>query len=141
MTRFFPDQMPVPALSSETAPWWEACAAHRLTVQQCDECGRTRHPPGPVCPSCRSSAAHFEELNGQATLYSYTVVRQAFLAGLEVPYVVAVVEPVGGGGIRMVSNVVGIDPEDVEIGMALQVVWEDMGPELALPRFTALGKA
>ena len=136
-TRYFPDEMPLPAANAETAGWWDACAGHRLVVQRCGACGTTRHPPGPVCPSCRSADAHWAELPGTGAVYTYTVVRQAFLPALAdvVPYVVAVVEPDGAGGARMVSNVVGIDPEEVAIGMPVEVVWEDMGPELSLPRF------
>lgn len=134
--RFFPDHMPLPAANAETAEWWEACAAHRLVVQRCRACTSTRHPPGPVCPNCSSLDAEWTELAGTGTLYTFTVVRQAFVPGVPVPYVVAVVEPDGGDGVRMVSNVVGAGPDEMEIGMALEVVWEDMGPELALPRFT-----
>jgi len=139
--RYFPDHMPVPAANAETVSWWDACGEHRLVVQRCTQCAATRHPPGPVCPSCSSLSSEWAELAGTGTLYTYTVVRQAFLPGLEVPYVVAVVEPDGGGGTRLVSNVVEVDPEDVEVGMAVEVVWEDMGPELALPRFRPLGAA
>ncbi len=136
-TRWFPDEMPLPAATAETASWWEAAAAHRLVVQRCASCGTTRHPPGPVCPSCRAQGAEWAELPGTGHVYTYTVVRQAFLPSLAelVPYVVAVVEPDGAQGARLVSNVVDVEPEDVEIGMAVEVVWEDMGPELALPRF------
>jgi uncharacterized protein len=135
--RFFPDEMPSPAASAETAGWWEACLSHRLVVQRCTECGTTRHPPGPVCPWCRSLAFEWSELPGTGTVYTFTVVRQAFLPALAgtVPYVVAAIEPDGAGGARFVSNVVDCDPEEVEIGMPVEVVWEDMGPELSLPRF------
>ena len=135
--RWFPDEMPVPAANAETAGWWEACTAHRLVVQRCGACGTTRHPPGPVCPACRSPEAEWSELPGTGTVHTFTVVRQAFLPSLAdvVPYVVAVIEPDGAGGARMMSNVVEVDPDEMEIGMPVTVVWEDMGPELALPRF------
>jgi uncharacterized OB-fold protein len=135
--RWFPDDMPLPAANAETAGWWEACAQHRLVVERCTGCGATRHPPGPVCPRCRATSSEWAELPGTGTVFSYTVVRQAFLPSLAdtVPYVVAVVDPDGGGGARFVSNVVDCDPEEVTIGMPVEVVWEDMGPELALPRF------
>ncbi len=135
--RWFPDEMPPPAASADTAGWWEACLGHRLVVQRCTSCGTTRHPPGPLCPSCRQGSAQWSELAGTGRVYSYTVVRQAFLAALAdtVPYVVAVVEPDGADGARFVSNVVDCDPEDVRVGMAVEVVWEDMGPDLSLPRF------
>ena len=135
--RWFPDEMPVPAVNAETNGWWEAAAHHRLVVQTCSDCGRTRHPPGPVCPVCRSMASEWSELPGTGSVFTYTVVRQAFIPSLSdrIPYVVIAVELDGAGGARMVSNLIDIDPSDVAIGMPVEVVWEDMGPELSLPRF------
>ena len=141
--RWFPDEMPAPAVNAETAGWWDAAAAHRLVVQRCTACGRVRHPPGPVCPDCRSADAEWAALAGTGTVYTYTVVRQAFLAALadRLPYAVVVVELDGAPGVRLVSNLVGIEPEEIEVGMAVDLVWEDMGPELAVPRFVAAGPA
>ena len=70
-------------------------------------------------------------------MYTYTVVHQVFIPALAgtVPYVVAVVELDGGDGARLVSNVVGAEAAEVTVGAPVAVVWEDMGPELALPRF------
>ena len=135
--RWFPDEMPVPAVNAETNGWWEAAADHRLVVQRCRACGTTRHPPGPVCPHCRSTAAEWLDLPGTGTVFTFTVVRQAFIASLadHIPYVVIAVDLQGGHGTRLVSNLIDIDPSDVSIGMAVDVVWEDMGPQLALPRF------
>ena len=139
--RWFPDKMPTPAANAETVGWWEKAASHVLVVQRCDSCGRTRHPPGPVCPVCRSTASSWADVPGTGTVYTYTVVHQAFVAALadRLPYVVIVVELDGAGGARMVSNLVDAAPEDVEVGMKVAVVWEDMGPELALPRFRLAG--
>ena len=136
-TRWFPDEMPMPAASAETEGWWEAAADHRLVVQRCAACGTTRHPPGPVCPRCRSAASEWATLPGTGRVYTYTVVRQAFIPSLRdrIPYVVIAVELDGAGGARLVSNLVDADPGEVTVGMPVEVVWEDMGPELALPRF------
>ena len=81
--------------------------------------------------------ATWADLPGTGLVYTFSVVRQAFLPALAevIPYVVAVVEPDGAAGVRMMSNVVDVDPEEVTIGMPVEVVWEDMSPELALPRF------
>jgi uncharacterized OB-fold protein len=136
-SRWFPDEMPMPAVNAETEGWWHAAAEHRLVVQRCEPCGRLRHPPGPVCPTCRSGSATWLQLDGTGSVYTYTVVRQAFVPALteSIPYVVAAIELDGAPGIRMVSNVVDVDPHDVEVGMRVAVVWEDMGADLALPRF------
>jgi uncharacterized OB-fold protein len=135
--RWFPDEMPVPAVNAETNGWWEAAADHRLVVQRCTACGTTRHPPGPLCPHCRSTDSEWFDLPGTGTVFTYTVVRQAFIASLadHIPYVVIAVDLDGGDGTRLVSNLIDIDPSDVSIGMAVDLVWEDMGPQLALPRF------
>jgi uncharacterized OB-fold protein len=72
-------------------------------------------------------------------VYTWTVVHQAFVPGLadRLPYVVAAVDLDGGGGARLVSNLVDVDPAGIRVGMRVEVVWEDMGPELSLPRFTS----
>ena len=135
--RWFPDEMPMPAVNAETAGWWEAAAEHRLVVQRCSACAATRHPPGPLCPTCRSTQWSWAELPGTGSVFTFTVVRQAFLPTLadRLPYVVVAVDLDEAGGARIVSNLVDVDAPDVEIGMRVQVVWEDMGPELAVPRF------
>jgi uncharacterized OB-fold protein len=136
-TRWFPDDMPVPAASRETLGWWQAAAEHRLVVQRCEDCGHMRHPPGPICPACRSSRHGWHELSGRGTIYTYTIVHRAYLPSLadRVPYAVVAVELEGGGGTRLISNLVEADPATVHVGMAVELAWEDMGPELALPRF------
>lgn len=135
--RWFPDDMPTPAASRETLAWWQAAAEHRLLVQSCNRCGRTRLPPGPLCPSCRSFDLGWTELTGRGTVYTYTIVHRAFVPSLadRLPYVVIVVELEGGRGARLVSNLVDAGPGTVRVGMPVELVWEDVGPELALPRF------
>jgi uncharacterized protein len=132
--RWFPDAMPVPAASPDTLPWWQAAAEHRLVVQVCDACDRPRHPPSPICPHCRSWEAHFVDHPAVGTIYTFTVVHQAFVAGMPVPCVIAVVELNHDPVIRLVTNIVDADPADVRIGLAVELVWEDMGPDLVLPR-------
>ena len=130
--RWFPDTMPLPAANAETLPWWEAARDHRLVAQQCTACDTLRHPPGPVCATCGSTDSDWRELSGRGSIYTYTVVHQQFVPA-EVPYVVVAVEL--DEGVRMVSNLVGCAPADAVIGARVELVWEDMSPTLALPRF------
>ena len=131
----FPDTMPVPSASEHTLPWWQAAADHRLVVQTCTGCGTTRHPPAPRCWTCRSEEHDWVEVPGTGTVYTYTVVHQSFIPGLEVPHVVAAIDLDEGGGARLVSNVVDCDPQEVHIGMPVTVVWDDRSPDVSLPRF------
>jgi uncharacterized OB-fold protein len=133
--RFFPDAMPPPLANAVTLPFWQAAAEHRLVVQRCNDCGRTRLPPAPLCPACRSSASDWNELSGRGEIYTYTIVHRPVAAGQELPFVIAVIALDDAGGVRMISNVVGAAPDDVRIGAPVELVWEDMSAELAVPRF------
>jgi uncharacterized OB-fold protein len=133
--RFFPDAMPPPLADATSLPWWQAASEHRLVVQRCTACQHTRHPPAPVCPECRSDEADWQELSGRGEVFTYTIVHRPIAAGQELPFVVAVIALEDSGGVRMISNLVGIAPEAVEIGMPVELVWEDMSADLAIPRF------
>lgn len=140
MTRWFPDGMPEPMADSDSVGWWEQAAQHRLVVQRCSDCSHMRLPPAPICPKCRSDAAEWHEVSGSGVLYTYTVVHRPVAADQELPFVIAVIELTGAGGLRMISNMVECAPEDLRIGMAVEVVWEDMSADLAVPRFRAVGE-
>jgi uncharacterized OB-fold protein len=133
--RFFPDTMPAPLADATTLPWWKAAAEHRLVVQRCTACGDTRLPPAPVCPACRSAEADWKELSGRGEVYTYTVVHRPIAAGQPLPTVIAVIALEDSGGVRIISNLVGADPGRLEIGLPVEVVWEDMSADLAIPRF------
>jgi len=133
--RFFPDTMPSPLADAITLPWWQAASQHQLVVQRCSACGHTRLPPAPVCPECRSADAEWQEISGRGEVYTYTIVHRPIAAGQPLPTVIAVIALEGAGGVRMISNLVGANPDEIRIGMPVELVWEDMSEELAIPRF------
>jgi len=135
MTRWFPDGIPQPMADPEAVPWWEAAAGHRLVVQRCTACAHTRLPPAPICPACRSDGADWQEVSGRGSLYTYTVVHRPIARDQEVPFVVAVVALEGAGGVRLVTNLVETPLDALEIGLPVEVAWEDMSDLLAIPRF------
>jgi uncharacterized OB-fold protein len=135
--RFFPDGMPPPLADATTLPFWQAAAEHRLVVQRCTGCGHTRLPPAPLCPECRSADSDWKPVSGRGEIYTYTVVHRPIAAGQLLPFVIAVIALEDAGGVRMLSNGVGAKWEDVRVGMPVEVVWEDMSAELAIPRFRA----
>ncbi len=133
--RFFPDTMPPPLADATTLPFWQAASEHRLVVQGCTACGHTRLPPAPVCPECRSDAADWQEVPGRGEVYTYTLVHRPIAGGQELPFVIAVIALEEAGGVRIISNLVGASPDEVEIGLPVELVWEDMSADLAIPRF------
>lgn len=118
---------PVPFPDSVSAPFWEACAEHRLVVQRCDDCTRFTYPPRLQCTHCGSDAVTFTEVSGRATLHSFAVLRQAFHIGFlsSLPLVLATVTIDEDPDAILVTNVVGTALEDLRIGMPLEVDYED----------------
>lgn len=137
-TRWFPDTMPQPMASKESLPFWKAATEHRLVAQECGDCSHLHLPPAPICPSCRSDATQWKELTGRGEVYTYTTIHRAIAPGQELPFVVAVIALDGAPGVRLISNLVDTPLDDIQIGMPVEVVWEDMGPDLTLPRFRAV---
>lgn len=126
---------PVPVPDADSAPFWEACRERRLTVQQCTACGSRRFPPIGICHVCRSWEHTWVEV-GDGTVYSWVVVRHSPIESLHqaLPYVVAVIDL--GDGVRMPTQLVGVEPDEVEAGMAVQVVWQEIEGGMVLPFFT-----
>lgn len=124
---------PRPALNQDNAFWFDACRQHRLLIQRCTSCELLRHPPGPCCPECGSFDWDTVQANGQATVYSYVVAHHPKHPAFEYPLIVAVVEL--AEGTRLITNLVGIAPEEVEIGMPVRLEWLDADDELTLPVF------
>ncbi len=133
--RFFPDSMPSPMADTTSLPWWQAAAEHRLVVQRCTSCEHTRLPPAPLCPECRSEESDWKEVSGRGELYTYTLVHRPIAAGQELPFVIAVIALEGAGGVRILSNLVDVKTDAIAIGLPVELVWEDMSDNLALPRF------
>ncbi|MFF4196235.1 bifunctional MaoC family dehydratase N-terminal/OB-fold nucleic acid binding domain-containing protein [Nonomuraea sp. NPDC001831] len=123
-----------PAVNADTAFFWEGARRGELRVQSCADCGELRHPPGPMCPNCRSGNRSHVVVSGRGTLYSYVVHHHPPVPGREVPFVVGVVEL--PEGVRIVGNVVDCPVEKVDVGMALRVTYRSMDDELVLPMWT-----
>lgn len=129
---------PVPIVQPWAQPFWDAAREHRLVLQHCADCDRPIHYPRVACPHCGSARVGWRPASGRGTVYSYTVVvnnaPSAFLA--DMPYVVAVIEL--AEGVRMLSNIVGCDPEDLVCDMPVEVVFEELNDEFTLPKFKPL---
>ncbi|MBC7706768.1 MAG: OB-fold domain-containing protein [Rhodoferax sp.] len=131
---------PLPVIGDENRPFWDACRAHALRMQQCDDCGLIRFPINHVCPSCLSEAHHWQTLSGRGTVFAYIVIHQVYDPAFaqDVPYNVALVQLEEGP--RMYSNVVGESCATAAVGDALEVVFDPVTPEVTIPRFRLTGR-
>lgn len=126
---------PLPQPTKYSAPYWEAARRHELVLQRCTDCRTHRHYPRPRCPQCLSPDFEWVRARGTGTVYSFSVVfrplSRAFLE--DVPFVFALVDL--DEGVRMVSTLVGCAPEEVFIGLPVEATFDDVAPEVTLPRF------
>lgn len=126
---------PLPRVDEESRGWWEALARHELYVQRCRDCGTLRLPPRALCTKCLSSAVEWKRATGRGTVYSFTVTHQNQAPGFResLPYVLAIVELAEGP--RIMTNVVECPVDQVRIGMPVEVVYDDVTPEITLAKF------
>jgi len=126
---------PLPAIDEDNKPFWDYCKQHELRMQKCLQCGKLFYPPSAMCPHCQHMKSEWIKLSGKGKVFSYIIVRRASHPAFakEIPYVVAIIETLEGQ--RLTSNVIGCKPEDVKIDMPVEVVFEDISPDVSLPKF------
>jgi uncharacterized OB-fold protein len=119
-----------------TEPFWLEAKEHRLTACQCADCDAFRMPPTPFCPECQSLHVKWPTLSGTGTIFSFAIcTRSPYPDVPDFIYVPVVVDLDGAPGARLVSNIVGVDAEDVFIGMKVKVDWNPIRDEWVLPIF------
>ena len=109
-----------PPMSDDNAWWWEQAAQDKLVIQRCAECAKLRHPPRPMCDSCRSLEWDFVEATGCGTLASFTVLHHPQIPGYEYPLTIALVDL--EEGTRILSQLVSCEREAISIGMELEAL-------------------
>ncbi len=126
---------PLPTLTEENRPFWEACRESRLSLQRCAQCGEFRYPISQVCPKCLSADFAWTDMSGRGTVFSYIVFHRAYHEGFkaDIPYNVALIQLEEGP--RMFSNIVGTRNDQVGIGDAVEAVFDPATSEVTIPRF------
>jgi uncharacterized OB-fold protein len=125
---------PIPQITDENGAFWTGGRDGELLIIRCTSCGYWIHPPTPRCPHCLSDAVEPQAVSGRGTVYSYTINRQAWVPGLEVPFVIAMVELDEQPGLRLMTNIVDCPTEEVEIDMPVEVAFVERG-EAFIPVF------
>jgi hypothetical protein len=110
---------PVPRPAPESIPYWEAAKQHRLSL----------------LPNCLSANFSFQDVSGRGKVYSFVTFHRPYHPAFteEVPYVVALVEL--DEGPRLLTNILGIAPEEVRCDMPVVVTYDDVDNEHSIPKF------
>ncbi|MCB2047464.1 MAG: OB-fold domain-containing protein [Novosphingobium sp.] len=132
---------PRPFPDDASADYWRAANEGRLAIQRCRQCRHWNHAPSMNCPACGSVDLAFEDVSGEAKLFSWTEIHHspgpAFADKL--PLLVGIVELVEQPHLLLVANLPGSRAEDLRLGMPLQVEFERISEDCALPQFRAVG--
>lgn len=128
----------LPQLSPENEWFWTSGADGVLRVQGCDDCGELVHPPTPICPSCRSRHWSPTEVSGRATVAGFTVNAHPWIPGFDPPYSIAVVALEESPSVRLTTNVVDCEPDEVHVGQQVEVRFEQHD-QVFLPLFAPTG--
>ncbi len=92
---------------------------------KCGACGSIYLGERSICAKCGTRGQiQATKLSNQGKLYVYSIVHRSF-PGIEVPYISAIVDLEGGGTLK--GNLIGVDPdpEKIQFGMPIEVVYKD----------------
>ncbi len=130
---------PLPGITDDTKPYWDAAGRGVLVVQKCRACGVFQFYPRPFCIKCLSEEIDWVETGGAGTLYTYTINHKAADPSFadRTPYAVAIVEL--DEGPRLLTNIVDSPLESVRIGARVRVCFERISEEVVLPQFKIAG--
>jgi uncharacterized OB-fold protein len=135
-------EKPLPVPDEANRPFFDAALEGRLLVRRCRSCGTFMSALGgvgtplrPRCVACFSRELEWAAASGKGTLYSFAIMHQVYDPAFadEVPYNICIVEL--EEGVRMTTNVVECLNGELEIGMPLEVVFEQRSEHVAVPKF------
>lgn len=133
-------QRPLPLPDEASEGFWKAAKQGRLEIQRCGQCRRWNHAPTLACPACGSFELAYEQVSGKASLHSWTVLREPPAPGFRdrVPLIVGLVELAEQEHLLMGTNILEARPEELRLGLPLEVVFESVTQDCTLPQFRPL---
>jgi len=123
----------LPRLSDENAFFWTSGEDGLLRFLRCNACHTFFHPPGPVCPSCLSRDVAPHAVSGRGKVETFSVNYQQWIPGSD-SYILAWVSIDEQPDVRLTTNIIDTEPEDVAIGMAVEVAFEHID-DVYIPLF------
>ena len=129
---------PLPVLEGFAKDFYGYCQQRELRFQRCKDCGAWRHVPREMCAECGSWNWEWAKSSGRGKIFTWIVAARpmhpAFQA--DCPYAPVVVEM--DEGVRLLSQVVDCPPDELKMDMLVEVVFEDVTPEVTLPKFRVM---
>jgi hypothetical protein len=122
-----------PAVSRDTAFFWEGVKAHELRIQRRPD-GSLQHPPVPAVWQDKAEPIDYVVAGGKGTVFSFVVHHAPKVPGRTLPFVIALVEL--DEGVRMLGELRSVDHSTVKIGMPVRAAYIDFPAGAAGPEWT-----
>jgi uncharacterized OB-fold protein len=122
------DDFPLPDVDDRlTAPFFAGAARGELMVTRCEACDEYVWYPPEQCPNCAGPLT-WVAVSGDATLFSWAVVRRAFLPAFaeQVPFVTALVALVEDPAVRLPTYLVDADPQSLRADEPVRVTFRPL---------------
>lgn len=129
----------LPRLDDDNTFFWTSGADGTLRFLRCTTCGYFVHPPSPICPDCLTRTLVPHAVSGRATVASFTVNHQPWMPTFDGPYVIALVEIDEQPSVRLMTNIVDCDVDEVHVGMPVEVTFEH-NDDVWLPLFRPVAR-
>ena len=128
---------PLPRITPDSEPFYQGLRERKLLLPFCLSCETPHLPPGPVCPQCFGDRLEWRQASGRGRISSWTVVHKAWFPAFadDIPYNVVQVEL--DEGPRLTANVIDLPNQRLEIGLPVEIVFDDVTPERTMLRFRA----
>ena len=123
----------LPTLTEANTAFWTRGRQNELVILRHRETGAWIHPPELAEPGDDNDFVP-EVVSGKGTVMTFTVNHHPYNPDVPVPYVIAIVALSEDAAIRLPTNIVGCEPDDVYIGMPVRVLFE-LREDVAIPLF------
>ncbi len=111
-------QIPAPAVTIESKPFWDAAAEGRFLIKRCNDCGEAHWYPRALCPFCFSDKTEWEESPGEGVIYTYSVMHRSPSGPYAIGYVTL------NEGPAVLTNFVDVVPDGLSIGQKVKVKFQ-----------------
>jgi hypothetical protein len=123
----------LPRLDEDNTFFWTSGSDGKLRFLRCRECRTYVHPPSPVCPECLAGDLSPEAVSGRAKVVAFTCNIQEWIPGSD-PYLIGLVAIEEQESVRLTTNLVDVELDEVFDGMTVEVVFEH-NDDVYLPLF------
>jgi hypothetical protein len=123
----------LPGLTDDNRAFWTGGASGQLLISRCIDCRRWTLPPVGACPGCGGKATP-EPVSGRGVVFSYTINTHQYHPDVPPPNLIALVQLDEQDDLRVATNLVNCDVDEVTVGLPVQVLFEQQG-EVYYPLF------